>query len=251
MGNNPRKVLIADDSATTVMYLSILLNRMGFTLMTAKDGIEALGIIKRDPPDVILLDIHMPVMDGIATLRQLKIDPQTREIPVVIITIDADDKTIGECKKLGCADYLTKPVNLTRLHQLIQSQFTKEIPCRKYLRAPYRGWITVSHRGKIRDYYAVTLSEGGIYLRGNNPPVVGTELELSIPVENSPSCIVQGKVIYHKGVFEGEIKIEPGFAVEFKNIGSEMSRRLRLVIKRLLASDLMDDPEAGFLALHD
>jgi len=105
------KVLIVDDEELNVDYLEQRLEDLEYQIITASDGQKALDKIKSDQPDLILLDLMMPVLDGFAVLSQVKADPGLRDIPVIIISADHDSKSIVRGIKQGADDYLTKPVN--------------------------------------------------------------------------------------------------------------------------------------------
>jgi CheY-like chemotaxis protein len=120
MDDRSKRILIVDDSETFLMYISILLRRIGFDkVIPANSGMEALKILRILMPDVVLLDITMPQMDGIATLRHIKGDEHTSNIPVIMLTTASEKNPYEECKRLGCSGYLTKPVKLTELNDTL------------------------------------------------------------------------------------------------------------------------------------
>ena len=102
-------VMIVDDSLTVRRITSRLLNREGFDVLTAKDGVEALELLDGEMPDVILLDIEMPRMDGFEFTRTLKGDPSKARIPIVMITSRTAEKHRNRAKELGVDLYLGKP----------------------------------------------------------------------------------------------------------------------------------------------
>lgn len=104
------KILIVDDEPFNVDTIEQRLED-DYQIMTAADGREALDKLKSDPPDLILLDLMMPVLDGFAVLSTVKADPGLRDIPVIIISADHDSTSIVRGIKQGADDYLTKPVN--------------------------------------------------------------------------------------------------------------------------------------------
>lgn len=103
------KVLVADDSRTIVHALTLMLGRAGFRTLAAFDGREAVDIARRELPDLILMDIVMPVMNGFEAMRRLKADVATQAIPIIVITGEQQsDRTWGA--RLGAAGFLTTPV---------------------------------------------------------------------------------------------------------------------------------------------
>ncbi len=105
-------VLVIEDDAMALELLHRVLTREGYSVRCASDGQEALELARELRPKVITLDVMMPSMDGLTLLSLLKADPQTAEIPVIMISM-ADDRQLG--MSLGAADYLTKPVDRNRL----------------------------------------------------------------------------------------------------------------------------------------
>ena len=111
-----RKVLLVDDEEGILSLVSATLggdDRYGILL--ARDGEEALAIARRDKPDVILLDIMMPEMNGFEVCRQLKSDPATSSIVVVMLTAVAQDADRCRGQQVGADDYFTKPFSPTAL----------------------------------------------------------------------------------------------------------------------------------------
>jgi CheY-like chemotaxis protein len=109
------KVLIVDDEPNNVDFLEQALEDTGYQLITAANGQEALKKIQSEQPDLVLLDLAMPVMDGFAVLDQVKSDSMLRDIPIIIISAEHDSKSVVRGIKQGAEDYLTKPVNAAQL----------------------------------------------------------------------------------------------------------------------------------------
>jgi putative two-component system response regulator len=108
-------VLIIDDSAVNRQLLRMLVSELGYSVAEAENGAAGLGLVQADPPDLILLDILMPGMDGREVLRMLKADAATRAIPVVMISSLDDMEAIVACIQLGADDYFTRPFDRTLL----------------------------------------------------------------------------------------------------------------------------------------
>ena len=113
-------VLIADDSETFTIYLSTILNRMHFKVITAHNGTRALELARQIKPDLILLDIDMPGMNGKEVLKSVKGDPEISAIPVIMLTVKGDDENIDECNKLKCDSFLCKPVEPLKLVETLK-----------------------------------------------------------------------------------------------------------------------------------
>jgi len=102
-------ILLVDDEKELVDAVKALLEERGFTVKSANDGIRALEMVTENPPDLILLDITMPKMDGIAFLKKLKEQEKTRDIPVIMLTVKDGqaDRDIG--LEAGAYEYISKP----------------------------------------------------------------------------------------------------------------------------------------------
>ena len=105
----PEKILIVDDDLDTLRIVGMMLQRQGFTVLTASDGYQALELVPKDHPDLILLDVMMPEIDGYELARRLRADASTQDVPIIMFTAKSqvDDKVMGF--EAGADDYLTKP----------------------------------------------------------------------------------------------------------------------------------------------
>jgi CheY-like chemotaxis protein len=122
-GSSPAHVLIVDDNAQNLELLEVYLEEMDeVRTSSATNGIEALEIISRDKPDLILLDIMMPKMSGFELCKQLKGSPATRDIIIIMVTALNETADIERATECGTDDYLTKPINRKALINLIRSQ---------------------------------------------------------------------------------------------------------------------------------
>jgi CheY-like chemotaxis protein len=119
-------VLIADDDAVSMYLLRHCLTSAGFRVCCALDGREALAMMKDESPALVILDVMMPVMDGLEVLRHAKASPELAAIPVIVVTSREQDSDILEAVKLGAADYLVKPFMptelLTRVARIIEQR---------------------------------------------------------------------------------------------------------------------------------
>ncbi|QIB35608.1 response regulator [Ancylobacter pratisalsi] len=109
-------VLVVDDDPAVHEVLAATLGKEGYVLRHARDGVEALNIMRHDPPDIVTLDVMMPKIDGWSVLGIMKSEPALEHIPVIMLTI-VDDRNLGY--SLGAAEYMTKPVDRQRLIALI------------------------------------------------------------------------------------------------------------------------------------
>jgi DNA-binding response OmpR family regulator/anti-sigma regulatory factor (Ser/Thr protein kinase) len=120
------RVLVIDDDPTVHDLMTRYLGREGFEVMVAPGGREGLRMARELKPDVITLDVMMAEMDGWSVISALKADPETAEIPVIIMTM-LDDREMGFA--LGASDYMTKPVNRDRLLGVLHKHHQSHLPC--------------------------------------------------------------------------------------------------------------------------
>jgi len=241
MSKRLKRILLVDDSETFLMYFSILLRRMGFDIIPADNGVAALKLLRVLMPDVVILDIAMPQMDGITALRHIKGDMHTSNIPVIVVTVSSDPKYHEECEKLGCSGYLTKPVKVPDIHSTLNSCMSFTGKKRRLLRTSFDKKVLVTHGGVTSEHHAVSLSEGGIYIRRRNPLSVGTEVEVNVPLEKGKTLNLKGNVIYKKGIEGNLFKIVPGMAVEFKDVSNYDSLKLKSFITDCLTKDIFEE----------
>jgi adenylate cyclase len=117
----PARILVVDDVADNVEILQMRLASQGYEVVTAGDGAEALEKIRTLLPDLVLLDIMMPKLDGIETVKQIKADPSLPFIPVILVTARADAKDVIAGLESGGDDYLTKPVDHAALSARVRA----------------------------------------------------------------------------------------------------------------------------------
>ena len=121
-------ILVVDDTPENLLLISDLLRKY-YKVKVANNGIRALSIAQADPPpDLILLDIMMPKMDGYEVCRLLKSNPVTRDIPVVFLTAQMDDNKKG--MEIGAVGYLTKPVKSSLLMESIKTHLVPKVHAR-------------------------------------------------------------------------------------------------------------------------
>lgn len=124
--HDPPKILIADDEPFNVDYLEQELDERGYQTVSAMNGQAALDQVAAETPDLVLLDIMMPILDGFGVLARLKADPATRDLPVIVISAMSDMASVVRGIKQGAEDYLPKPFDETLLHARINASLEKK-----------------------------------------------------------------------------------------------------------------------------
>ena len=153
------KVLIVDDEPFNVDYLEQELEDLNYDILTAVNGRDALDKIRSEPPDLVLLDIMMPVLDGFAVLAQIKADPRLRDIPVIVISASNDLESVVKGIQQGAEDYLPKPFEPTLLHARITASLEK-----KSLRDQHRKLLHTFATEEVAE----ELMKNGFSLGGRN-----------------------------------------------------------------------------------
>lgn len=130
------KILIIDDDQDTLRLASLMLERQGYHILSATSGQEGLDKAQKDKPDLILLDVMMPNMDGYEVTRRLRANPQTVDIPILMFTAKTqlDDKVTGF--EVGADDYLTKPTHPSELQSHVRALLARRASSREHVDPP-------------------------------------------------------------------------------------------------------------------
>lgn len=116
------KILIVDDIPVNIILLKTMLTRTNVRILTATNGEEALDIVRRDKPELILLDIQMPVMNGWDVIRTIKSDPELKNTIVLVVSAYTSPEDIEQSMKMGAAGFIKKPVIMDILLSSVTSE---------------------------------------------------------------------------------------------------------------------------------
>ena len=119
------KLLLVEDNEMNMDMLKRRLVRAGFDVVTASDGEQGLLQVRLERPDLVLMDLSLPILDGWEATRRLKADPTLRDIPVIALTAHAMAEDLGKATAAGCDDFDTKPVDIARLLTKVRGQLAK------------------------------------------------------------------------------------------------------------------------------
>src|SRR6266404_7018303 len=170
---DPPLILVVDDVPDNIDILQMRLESQGYEVVTAGDGIEALEKTRELLPDLVLLDIMMPKMDGIETVKRLKADASLPFIPVILVTAKADSKDVIAGLESGGDDYLTKPVDhaalsarvramlrIKALHDTVQQQTTELAAWNRTLEERVAAQLAELEKiGRLKRFLAPQLAE--------------------------------------------------------------------------------------------
>lgn len=118
-----RKILVVDDQKHIVRLVQVTLERAGYEVVCAYDGVEALEQVAKERPDMVVLDVMMPRMDGFEVLQRMQADTKLQTIPVIMLTAKAQDADIFKGWSQGVSSYLVKPFNPRELLTFVQRIF--------------------------------------------------------------------------------------------------------------------------------
>jgi CheY-like chemotaxis protein len=151
----PEKILLVDDDLDTLRLVGLMLQRQGYEVRAANSGVQALAMVQNDLPDLILLDVMMPEMDGYEVARRLRTDASTADIPIIMFTAKSqvDDKVAGF--EAGADDYLTKPTQPRELFAHMRAVLSRSNKNRQTAPPP----STPTERGLM---VALTSAKGGL-----------------------------------------------------------------------------------------
>jgi two-component system alkaline phosphatase synthesis response regulator PhoP/two-component system response regulator VicR len=119
----PKRILAVDDERHIVRLVQVNLEKAGYEVVTAFDGKEALEKVASENPDLVVLDVMMPYMDGFEVLQTLRKNPSTRDLPVIMLTAKAQDADVFRGWQSGVDCYLTKPFNPMELISFVKRIF--------------------------------------------------------------------------------------------------------------------------------
>ncbi|MDQ6857449.1 MAG: response regulator [Chloroflexota bacterium] len=125
------RILVADDDRAILQVLDTVLSGDGYQVITAEDGRRAVELAKRDGFDLIMLDVQMPGLDGLAAARLLRLDPRLTDVPIVMLTARTSDKDIEAAFAEGVTDYITKPFAVAQMRARVRSWLSRSAEVEK------------------------------------------------------------------------------------------------------------------------
>lgn len=218
------KVLIVDDMRKFLDLETSFLKRTDCTLFKALNGLEALRIAKAEHPDIIFLDLEMPVMNGVECCRFLKSDEGTKDIPIVIVTASEKEE---ECFKAGCSSYLRKPIDETIFLKEIQKYvmvIVRKDP-RLYVSIP----VKVTFKGSKTPGTALNISRSGILLESKEPFAIGSSLTVDFKLPESKNTIKSKAMLVR--MLKGNAPECTNFGLNFSDISDKHQDMLDSYIK--------------------
>ena len=116
-----RTILVVDDFDDTRLMMRLWLERRGYRVIEAADGLQAFEMARREAPDLVIMDIEMPEMDGLAATRRIRQEEHLRDVPVVAVSAYGEEHWRDRAIEAGCNEYVSTPFEPTELSELIRS----------------------------------------------------------------------------------------------------------------------------------
>jgi two-component system KDP operon response regulator KdpE len=177
-----RRVLVADDEPDLLYAIKLYLEDEGFNVFTAVNGLDALDVLKARLPDVVVLDVMMPELDGFATLKQIR---ETSTVPVIMLTARGEESDKIRGLSLGADDYVTKPFSQRELLGRIQAVIRRaEMP-----RSLPKTQI------KIDDHLVVDFTRGDVFRDGHKITLTPTEYRLLYHLVSNPGRVLTNETL--------------------------------------------------------
>jgi DNA-binding response OmpR family regulator len=124
----PKNILVVDDEPNIVLSLEFLMSKEGYLVRTARDGEEALEAIRESPPDLVLLDVMMPRLDGFEVCQTVRANPEWKDMRIVILTAKGREVDQEKGLALGADDYITKPFSTRGLMEKVRKTLGEDSP---------------------------------------------------------------------------------------------------------------------------
>lgn len=190
------RILLVDDVKLFRHLEATVLGSYGYEIEEASSGEEALEKIRANPPDLALIDINMPGMDGLEVCRQLKSDPALQALPVIMVSSSNKEEDIRQAVESGCDEYLTKPLDDTTLIRKVEVLLGR-VGKRRFSRVPTSLQVSFENFKGIFFEYTRDISRSGVFIEMDKPLAVGTRLRLSfsLPPPHSHSITAFGRVV--------------------------------------------------------
>lgn len=228
-----KKVLLVDDVHLILELEKAFLKGLPVDILVAHNGAEALEIVKREHPDLIYLDLNMPVMDGPTCCRALKADPETKGIPVIMVTTAGKEEDQLLCRSAGCDDFVTKPIN-NKIFLEKGRNCIADFERRRH-RYSYATDVQFLKNGEPRYGISTDISKGGLFIAvpSDVMPDDPIDLAFTLPDEGTNILVAaRGRVAWEN---RSDSLKKPGYpagvGVEFTDIDPSIVTLIENLIK--------------------
>jgi len=234
----PKNILVVDEQTVRTLHTALLLKRLEYNVFVASSGHDMMRLANGILPNLIMLDLRMPLIEGHTCLEKLRSSARLGLVKVVMVSEPSDTALLDECLEKGAQAALTRPLQPTELYRTLQ-ELTEARP-RKMPRLRVVFKVTVQSGTTARSSYATMISENGIFVRTMHPLEAGTDVKLALELPSAKPLTLDGRVLYNVKYGTDEF-FEPGMGICFTNLGTEMIQGLRKFVEDNLTGDLSDD----------
>lgn len=211
------KILVVDDVKMSLEIEKAFLKDTGCELVSALNGREGLETARKERPDLVLTDLHMPEMDGAELCQAIKDDPSMSSMPVIILTSDSNPENLENCHNAGCDGILKKPFQKGEIIEAVRNYI--KILCREHKRAAVGFDVFYKYEEENSSALVTDISSVGMFVRTDSPLSIDAETEFSLVIGDSPEPFnVDGKVV--RTISHGRSDSydeQPGMGIMFKN----------------------------------
>jgi len=215
------KILLVDDADFFLEMERSFLRHIPATILTASNGAEALDVAVEHRPDLIYMDVQMPVMDGLSCLENFKSNPVLKSIPVIMVFTPTGGITKGKLEAAGCDGIITKPIDRQEFLEL-GHKFLFDID-RRDKRISCRINVDFSIQGKKYQGLGIDISDGGIYIQSREelPHEGNVRLSFQLPTDNPEKIETDGVITWiNQGFPRPHLGMPQGIGLQFRNLGS-------------------------------
>jgi CheY-like chemotaxis protein len=229
------KILLVDDTKLFLKLEKEYLKQSSVVVLTAENGRQALDIARKDRPNLIFMDLNMPVMDGATCCAALKADPDLRSIPVILVTTAGMNESVEECKNAGCDGFLTKPIDRKAFLELGR-KFLSNIDRReKRVPTSLKALLRINSRENTYGT-CIDLCSRGVFIAYAGEVHIEDKVEVSMLVSGNSTDLVEawGRVSWvNSGASRKKQKLPEGFGAEFLSIPEESVALIKKFIERV------------------
>ena len=227
-----KKILLADDVALFLELEKSFFDPEMFDLLVARTGQQAIDVALAEKPDLILMDFYMPEVNGDDACRQLKANPETSSIPIIMVTQMGRPEDLEHCRSVGCDDILLKPINrLNFMRKSLQCLGLDEAPTSR-VKARLEVFLA-SDMGECLKNYTVNFSPGGLFLETQELLDAGTQLALEFNLsdaEEPMTCKARVAWVNHPEKLKNP-RLPAGLGLQFLDLSQQEKVVIREYVK--------------------
>lgn len=226
-----KKILLVDDVKFFLELQKSFLKRTSCEILTASNGKEGVELARKERPDLVLMDLYMPEMNGDDACKAIKSDPELKHTPIIMVTKAGEGDEKGRCLIAGCDEFITKPINRVKLLETVKKFLN--VLVREHVRVPIDAKVTYIVDGK--RYYSELhdVSEGGVFICAESPLPMGTSLMIKFQLPETADLIeVEGNVVrVVEKIAEQPVHVVPGNGIKFSRVPIDAKRDIANYIR--------------------